>query len=97
MIEAGHAIRQIRQDLAPATLAELYEPNAMNLQLIRAHESLDRLVDAFFDPAKRKWTDADRFSVLIEHYIAMKSANELPIKGPTAAAGRKRRSRPSQA
>lgn len=52
------------------SLGELYDPRAMPEALARAHDELDREVEALFDAGKPLATDADRLAVLFTRYAA---------------------------
>ena len=54
-----------------ATLAVLYNPETMPAALVKAHQILDRAVDAAYvlDGGKRKWAgDAERVAFLFRRY-----------------------------
>ena len=61
----------------PSTsLATLYDPDLMPPALVRAHQALDRTVDAAYvtDGGKRKWaSDAERVSFLFRRYRELTS------------------------
>jgi hypothetical protein len=56
-----------------ASLADLYDPLAMPVGLVKAHDELDRVVDSLFAPRKKFRSDADRLSVLFERYQQLTS------------------------
>jgi hypothetical protein len=59
-----------------ASLATLYNPNLMPLALVKAHQALDRAVDAAYVPdgGKRKWvSDAERVAFLFRRYRELTS------------------------
>lgn len=56
---------------AAVTLATLYDPDYMPPALLKAHQALDRAVDAAYalDGGKRKWaSDSERVAFLFERY-----------------------------
>ena len=65
-------VRQAEINRDPATsLATLYDPNLMPPVLVKAHQALDRAVDAAYVPdgGKRKWErDAERVAFLFRRY-----------------------------
>lgn len=57
-----------------ATLAILYNPETMPAELAKAHEELDRAVDAAYVPdgGRKKWSsDAERVAFLFSRYEAL--------------------------
>ena len=62
------AVLDARASHPSSSLADLYDPIAQPADLVAAHVDLDRAVDRVFNPAKRRWTDADRMSLLLERY-----------------------------
>jgi len=72
---------------AATTLADLYDPPAMPSDLLKAHQSLDRAVDAAYGKKAFK-SDAERVAFLFERYQALTSL--LPAnKGKTAPRAKK--------
>jgi hypothetical protein len=58
-----------------ASLADLYDPNTMPPNLVKAHRALDAAVDAAY--SKKKFTgDADRVAFLFEMYQKLVSPME---------------------
>ena len=58
------------------SLATLYDPNLMPPDLVKAHQALDRAVDAAYMPdgGKRKWeSDAERVAFLFRRYRELTS------------------------
>jgi hypothetical protein len=60
-------------------LADLDDPRTMPLSLVKAHQALDRAVDAAYGKKSFK-SDADRVAFLFEQYQAMTSL----LPSPTA-------------
>jgi hypothetical protein len=50
-----------------ATLADLYDPLTMPPELVKAHQTLDRAVDAAYGKSNFK-TEAERVAFLFERY-----------------------------
>ncbi|MGH8085989.1 MAG: type IIL restriction-modification enzyme MmeI [Lysobacter sp.] len=62
-----------------STLADLYDPTTMPPALVKAHQALDRAVDAAY--GKRRFdTDAERVTFLFERYQYLTSL--LPVAKP---------------
>lgn len=91
---AAQAVLDARAEFPDATLADLYDPLTMPPVLVKAHQQLDRAVDAAYvegeTRAGRKKpslkTDAERVAFLFERYQALTSL--LPVtktKKPRAA------------
>jgi hypothetical protein len=77
-----------------ATLADLYDPLSMPPALVKAHQALDRAVDAAYVPSggKRAWaSDAERVAFLFQRYQALTSLLPQP---PAKKSARKRRALP---
>ena len=65
-----------------STLADLYDPATMPPALVKAHQTLDRTVDAAY--GKRHFnTDAERVAFLFERYQHLTSL--LPTERPRRA------------
>ncbi len=65
-----------------STLADLYDPVTMPPALVKAHQALDRAVDAAY--GKRHFnTDAERVAFLFERYQHLTSL--LPTEKPRRA------------
>lgn len=65
--------RKVYEDKG-ATLADLYDPIAMPVEVRKAHEKIDRLVDALY--GLRKPTEAERLAVLVERYQQLVTEKE---------------------
>lgn len=61
-----------RAQFPDATLADLYDPLAMPPELVRAHQTLDRAVDAAYGK-KSFASEAERVAFLFERYQAITS------------------------
>lgn len=78
---AAQGVLDGRAQFADATLADLYDPLSMPPALVRAHQQLDRAVDAAYIAAEKAAdrkppklsTDAERVAFLFERYQALTS------------------------
>jgi len=66
--KAAQEILQARAAHPDLSLADLYDPLSMPVRLVKAHDDLDRIVDALFAPRRKFKGDADRLAVLFERY-----------------------------
>ena len=81
-----------RAKFSDATLADLYDPLTMPPALVKAHQVLDRAVDAAYAAAEKAagrkppklGTDAERVAFLFERYQALTSL--LPAAQPKRTA-----------
>lgn len=73
LIAAGRAILDARELTAGRSLAAMYEPNAMALALLKAHETLDRAMDAALVGRRKLATEEDRLAALFKLYVDMAS------------------------
>ena len=64
---AAQAVLDTRTKFADATLADLYDPLTMPPELVKAHQALDRAVDAAYGKTAFK-TEAERVAFLFERY-----------------------------
>lgn len=72
IIEAGQGVLAARANHAGQSLADLYDPDVMPLDLRKAHEELDKLVDKAFGSGK--WLrddDGERLRILFDRYAEM--------------------------
>ncbi|MER2510860.1 MAG: DNA methyltransferase [Nitrosomonas ureae] len=67
---AAQAVLDARAQSPDATLADLYDPLAMPPELVRAHQALDRAVDAAYGK-KSFVSEAERVAFLFERYQAI--------------------------
>lgn len=71
---AAQGVLDARAAFPEATLADLYDPLSMPPVLVKAHQALDRAVDAAYAPSggKKTWaTDAERVAFLFELYQSL--------------------------
>lgn len=88
---AAQGVLDARAQFPDASLADLYDPLTMPPALVKAHQALDRAVDAAYVPSggKKSWaSDAERVAFLFELYQRLTSL--LPGAGPARKAGRPR-------
>ncbi|MBS0485304.1 MAG: DNA methylase [Proteobacteria bacterium] len=69
---AAQAVLDARALFPNATLADLYDPLTMPPQLVRAHQALDRAVDAAYGK-KSFASEAERVAFLFERYQTITS------------------------
>ncbi len=74
---AAQSVLDARAQFPSATLADLYDPLTMPPQLLKAHQTLDRAVDAAYG-RKSFVSEAERVAFLFERYQALTSL--LPEK-----------------
>ncbi|MFC6619764.1 type IIL restriction-modification enzyme MmeI [Deinococcus radiophilus] len=65
--EAAQAVLKARAKHVASTLAQMYDPNLMPADLRKAHNQLDRAVEALYG-LKAGSTEAQRLSKLLELY-----------------------------
>lgn len=68
IIAAGKKVLEARELHPERNLEEHYEPLAMAPELIKAHNALDKAVDAAFGETRRLTVESKRLEVLFEHY-----------------------------
>ncbi|MFC3551124.1 class I SAM-dependent DNA methyltransferase [Lysobacter cavernae] len=78
----AQAVLDARAAFPGSTLADLYDPTTMPPALVKAHQALDRAVDAAYGKRVFK-TDAERVAFLFERYQKLTSL--LPAVKPKAA------------
>lgn len=72
IIEAGQHILAVRGSHEGQSLADLYDPDLMPVDLRKAHEELDKLVDRAFGAPKWLKQDEDaRLQLLLRNYLKM--------------------------
>jgi hypothetical protein len=65
---AGEAVESARSQHPERSLAVAYDPLAMDPQLIKAHDALDRAVDKAFGAKKRLTNNVQRLELLFQNY-----------------------------
>jgi hypothetical protein len=83
---AAKAVLEARARAKGSTLADLYDPAAMPLELVKAHQKLDRAVDASYGRTNFK-TEAERIAFLFELYE--KDVAPLDVKEPPRTQARR--------
>ncbi|MCI1659550.1 DNA methyltransferase [Bifidobacterium psychraerophilum] len=83
IIEAGRHIEEVRAQYPDESLASLYSPLGMHPNLIKAHETLDKLVDRAFGATKPCRTDEERLAILFARYaeLTAQEATKSQTKG----------------
>ncbi len=92
---AAQAVLDARAAFPDSTLADLYDPLSMPPALMKAHQQLDRAVDAAYTAvekaagrkAPKLSTDAERVAFLFERYQALTSL--LPAEKPKRGRGKR--------
>ena len=80
---AAQGVLDARAQFPQSSLADLYDPLTMPPALVKAHQALDRAVDAAYVPSggKKSWaSDAERVAFLFELYQRLTSL--LPAAAP---------------
>ncbi|MGK2940920.1 MAG: DNA methyltransferase [Immundisolibacter sp.] len=80
---AAQGVLDARAKFPDASLADLYDPRTMPPELVRAHQALDRAVDAAYLPSggkKSYASDAERVAFLFDLYQRLTSL--LPVVRP---------------
>jgi hypothetical protein len=84
---AGHGVLDARAQYAATSLADLYDVTTMPAALVKAHNALDRAVDAAY--GRRSFaSEAERVAFLFERYQAL-AAPLAPV--PEKSAARRKR------
>lgn len=68
---AAQGVLDARASFPDSTLADLYDPSTMPPALVKAHQALDKAVDAAYVPSggKKRWdTEAERVAFLFDLY-----------------------------
>ena len=71
---AAQAVLDVRREFSDSTLADLYDPRTMPPKLTKAHQALDKAVDAAYG-YKGKKEDAPRVAFLFERYQELAGAS----------------------
>ena len=71
LIQAGAGVLEARALHPERSLAQHYNPLAMDPALVAAHDKLDRLVDRAFGAKERVTTNEERARILFERYAEM--------------------------
>lgn len=71
IITAGQGVQAARDLFPDRSLADSYDPLAMDARLIKAHDNLDRAVDRAFGASKRLATASQRLQIMFDAYSAL--------------------------
>lgn len=71
IIKAGKGVLEVRAQHPERSLADHYNPLAMDPELIKAHDALDREVDKAFGAPRKLTTERQRQELLFENYAAL--------------------------
>lgn len=77
IITAGESVRDARNQRPDRSLAQAYNPLAMDPVLVRAHNALDLLVDRAFGADRTCKTERERQAILFARYEEMTRAGQL--------------------
>lgn len=77
--QAWETLSVARTQFPDATLAELYDMDAMPSQLLDAHLALDTVVDKSFGAKRRHADNAERLSVLLKRYEEAAPSGQLSL------------------
>ncbi|NVO00677.1 MAG: hypothetical protein HXX17_15280, partial [Geobacteraceae bacterium] len=83
---AAQVVLDARARFPQATLADLYDPLTMPPELVKAHQQLDRAVDAAYGKSSFA-TEAERVAFLFERYQQLTAPLAMAVK--PAKKGRK--------
>jgi hypothetical protein len=85
---AAQTVLDVRAKFPSSTLADLYDPLSMPPELVKAHQALDRAVDAAYGKTNFK-TEAERVAFLFERYQQLTAPLALSEKVVKSQKGRK--------
>ena len=71
IVAAGEGILRVRDEHAERSLADAYNPLAMDPKLVRAHDELDREVDRAFGSPRRLTSERQRLELLFARYAEL--------------------------
>ena len=77
IIQAGREVVAVRKLHPDRSLADLYNPLAMDPALLKAHGNLDKLVDKAFGASGAVHSNTERERTLFEQYLKLKDSVEL--------------------
>lgn len=73
IIDAGQKVLEARSLYPDRSLVKLYDPKAMPVELLEAHDQLDIEVDRAFGAPGKVVTFQERQEILFDHYVALTS------------------------
>nr|WP_288296096.1 type IIL restriction-modification enzyme MmeI [uncultured Bifidobacterium sp.] len=71
IVDAGQQVLKVRQNHRGQSLADLYDPDYMPVDLRKAHRELDKVVDVAFGASGPCKDDNERLRVLFDSYARM--------------------------
>ena len=71
IVAAGEKVREARQEFPDRSLADLYNPLAMEPSLLKAHAELDVIVDRAFGAKKGLRSNEERQTLLLESFARL--------------------------
>lgn len=71
IIKAGQGVLRAREQHPGRSLADHYNPLAMDPELVKAHDRLDRAVDVAFGAPRKLTTEEQRLEILFARYSAL--------------------------
>ena len=81
--DAAKEVLKTRKQFIGSSLADLYDPLSIPPALVKAHQALDRAVDAAYVPSggRKTWkSDAERVAFLFGLYTKLDSLFAVPVK-----------------
>lgn len=71
VIDAGKSVLRAREQYPNCSLAEHYNPLAMDPDLMKAHDALDREVDKAMGAGRKLTTERQRLEILFDNYARL--------------------------
>lgn len=71
IIDGGKAVLEARAKFSGRSLADLYQPLAMDPDLLKAHDKLDRAVDKAFGAGRKLTNEKQRQELLFQNYVRL--------------------------
>lgn len=75
IIEGGKAVLEARAKFPDRSLADQYQPLAMDPDLLKAHDKLDRAVDKAFGAPRKLSGEKQRQELLFQNYVKLTQEN----------------------
>ncbi len=75
IIEGGKGVLEARKKFPNRSLADLYQPLAMDPDLLKAHDKLDRAVDKAFGAQRKLASEKQRQELLFMNYVKLTGTN----------------------
>lgn len=86
---SAQAVLDVRANHPNSTLADLYNPDTMPIDLLKAHQALDRAVDVCYGARVFK-TESERLEFLFEQYSSLVSKEHAKLKSKARKAKKSR-------